>query len=465
MMEALNGTNDEYYAFLESKTQLGALKGFEPRFMPGFLFDFQAALVEWAVRKGRAAIFADCGLGKTPMALVWAQNVAEKTGKPVLILTPLAVGAQMLAEGEKFGIEAHRSRDGRARPNITIANYEMLHLFESGDFGGVVCDESSILKSYDGIRRQTITEFLRTVPYRLLTTATAAPNDYVELGTSSEALGELGHVDMLNRFFRNDQNNSSQGRGFMGQRNEWRFKHHAEQPFWRWVCSWARAVRRPSDLGFDDTRFVLPALSERETVVTARMPRPGLLFDLPAVGFHEEREVTRRTIEERCEAVAAKVADTGRPAVVWCHLNAEGDLLARLIPDAVQVSGADSDEAKEERFGAFKAGQTRVLVTKPKIGAWGLNWEHCSHLTYFPSHSYEQYYQAVRRCWRFGQTRPVLVDLVRTDGDVNVLANLQRKAVAADKMFSDLVAHMNDALTLERGQDYKAEVEIPGWLS
>jgi hypothetical protein len=453
-----------YEAFLERKAQLGAMDGFAPRWMPGFLFDFQAALVDWAVRKGRAAILADCGLGKAPMALVWAENVVRRTGGRVLILTPLAVGAQMLAEAAKFGVEAHRSGDGRPRPNITIANYERLHLFDPTDFAGVVCDESSILKAFDGVRRALVTEFLRRTAYRLLCTATAAPNDYVELGTSSEALGDLGHVDMLNRFFKNDLNNSSTGRGYLGARNEWRLKPHAAQPFWRWVCSWARAIRTPADLGYDDARFVLPALVERETVVTARTPRPGQLFDLAAVGFQEEREVTRRTIRERCDAAAATVADTGASAVVWCHLNAEGDLLERLIPGAVQVSGADADDIKEERFAAFASGQARVLVCKPKIGAWGLNWQHCAHVVYFPSHSYESYYQAVRRCWRFGQTRPVVVDLVRTDGDAAVLANLQRKAAQADRMFTDLVAHMTDARAVDRERGYAARVEVPRWL-
>lgn len=466
VLQALQPSEDggDYETFLARKAQLGAKHGFMPRYMPDYLFDFQRALVEWAVQQGRAAIFADCGLGKTPMALVWAENVIRQTKGRVLILTPLAVGAQMLEEAAKFDVEAHRSRDGKSKSNITVANYEVLHHFNPTDFAGVVCDESSILKSFDGVRRNMITEFLRTIPYRLLSTATAAPNDYVELGTSSEAIGDLGHIDMLNRFFKNTQNNTAMGRGFKGARNEWAFKQHAEQAFWRWVCSWARAMRRPSDLGFADTRFILPPLRERETVVTARVPRQGLLFDLPAVGFHEEREVTRRTIQERCEAAAEKVANTGRPAVVWCHLNAEGDLLEKLIPDAAQVSGDDSDERKEETFAAFKRGQVRVLVTKPKIGAWGLNWEHCAHVVYFPSHSYEQYYQAVRRCWRFGQTRSVLVDLVRTDGDANVLANLQRKAKAADKMFSDLVSHMHDALHIDKTRYYREEVTVPKWL-
>jgi len=340
----------------------------------------------------------------------------------------------------------------------------MLHLFDAHDFSGVVCDESSILKSFDGMRRNLITEFLRTIPYRLLCTATAAPNDYIELGTSSEALGYLGHMDMLNRFFKNGQNNSSLGRNHRAKA-EWYFKPYAEQSFWRWVCSWARACRKPSDMGFSDDRFLLPPLRVSNTVVAPSSPREGLLFDLQAVNFHEIREVRRRTITERCEAAAAKVIDTNRPAIVWCHLNDEGDLLSKLIPDAQQVSGSDSDNAKEEKLTAFKTGETRVLVTKPKIGAWGLNWEHCAHVVYFPSYSYEQYYQAIRRCWRFGQTQPVNVDMICTDGDTRVLEVIQHKSDAADKMFSDLVAHMNDELDIKTDHTYELQMEVPQWLS
>jgi hypothetical protein len=230
----------DYERFLDRKTQGGADHGFEPLWLPDFLFDFQRAMVQWSVRKGRAAIFADCGLGKTPMGLVWASNVARRACKPVLYLTPLAVTAQTVREAEKFGIEAIASREGASRGHIVITNYERLHYFEPVDFAGVVCDESSILKSYDGRRRSEITAFMRKMPYRLLQTATAAPNDYIELGTSSEALGYMGHMDMLNRFFKNDLNNSAQGR-FAGEVIKWRLKGHAELPFWRWVCSWARA--------------------------------------------------------------------------------------------------------------------------------------------------------------------------------------------------------------------------------
>lgn len=462
-MTAVNG---DYAAFLAAKSQMGARHGFRPLWMPSFLFDFQAALVEWAIEKGRAAIFADCGLGKTPMQLVWAENVARHTGGRVLILTPLAVAAQTVREGEKFGIEVRRERPVGA--GIVAANYERLHHFDPADYAGVVCDESSILKSFDGVRRAAITAFMRTVPYRLLCTATAAPNDYTELGTSSEALGYLGHMDMLHRFFKMDDQ-AREWMGGAGRRHitgggTWRLKGHAEEPFWRWVCSWARAIRRPSDLDCDDRAFVLPPLEEREHVVTARRLAAGHLFALPAHGLAEQREERRRTIAERCERVAALVSDTGAPALAWCHLNPEGDLLTRLIPGAVQVSGQDTDEEKEAKFLGFIDGSIRVVVTKPRIGAWGLNLQHCAHTVSFPSHSFEQYYQSVRRFWRFGQTRPVVMDLVTTEGERGVMANLQRKQAAADRMFDRLVVHMRQALHIDGGRAFLNPAEVPSWL-
>ena len=453
----------DYGEFLRQKSQGGADSGFAPVWMPDFLFDFQRELVEWAVRKGRAAIFADCGLGKTPMGLTWASNVARKTGKPVLYLTPLAVASQTVREAEKFGIEARQSKDGAHAGHIIVTNYERLHYFSSSDFGGVVCDESSVLKSFAGERRGEITAFMRQVPYRLLQTATAAPNDYIELGTSSEALGYMGHMDMLNRFFKNDLNNSAQGR-MCGEVIKWRLKGHAETPFWRWVCSWARAIRRPSDLGFNDDGFLLPPLHEVEHLVEANSLADGMLFALPAVGLKEQREERRRTVQERCQTVADLVNHTGQPALVWCHLNEEGDVLQSLIPDAVQVAGSDSDDRKEDRLESFADGRARVLITKPKIGAWGLNYQHCNHVTFFPSHSFEQYYQAVRRCWRFGQKRAVKVDIVTTEGERGVMRNLQRKSDQADAMFSRLVAEMNNALAIERANNMNTQVEVPSWL-
>lgn len=455
---------NEYHSFLNTKQQLGGDFGFDPDWMPDQAFPYQEALIQWAVRKGRAAVLADCGLGKTLIEMAWATNVARHTGKPVLILTPLAVTQQFVREGEKFGIDIARSAHGSIEAPIVVANYERLHLFNADDFAGVVCDESSILKSFEGTRRAEITEFMRLLPYRLLGTATAAPNDYTELGTSSEALGYLGHMDMLSRFFVNDQRSSRPIRGKFQTDGHWRFKGHAETAFWRWVSSWARALRRPSDIGFDDDGFDLPPLSIQDHGVRANTPRPGLLFDLPAKGFHEIREEQARTVRERCERVAALVSDTGQPAVVWCHRNDEGDTLESLIPDAQQVSGRDSDDSKEEKFGGFATGDIRVLITKPKIGAWGLNWQHCNHLTYFPSHSYEQYYQAVRRCWRFGQQRPVTVDIVATEGQQEIQESLKKKAGQADQMFSELVLHMNQGLSSDRLDTYNQNVEVPSWL-
>jgi len=323
----------------------------------------------------------------------------------------------------------------------------------------VVCDESSILKSFDGERKTQITTFMRKVPYRLLQTATAAPNDYMELGTSSEALGYLGYMDMIGKFFTKSTNKFR----FRGDGDTWRLKGHAVTPFWRWVCSWARAMRRPSDMGFDDGPLILPPLETVEHVATSSVLADGMLFAMPAVGLKEQREERRRSLRDRCEKVAALVGNTGEAALVWCHLNDEGDLLERIIPGAVQVSGDDSDEAKEEKFAAFTDGKARVLVTKPKIGAWGLNFQHCAHTVTFPSHSFEQYYQSVRRLWRFGQKRPVRVDIVLTEGEREVMKSLQRKAEQADEMFTKLVAEMGQAMSVGRDEQIK-KTEVPAWL-
>lgn len=461
-----------YAEFLAAKTQLADAGGFEPAELPDHLFPFQRELVEWAVRQGRGALFADCGLGKTPMELAWANEVKAHTGKPVLLLTPLAVSFQIAVEAVKFHTDAAVSRDGTIPAGVTITNYEQLEKFDPDDFGGVICDESSAIKSFEGTHRAQVTEFMRRTPYRLLATATAAPNDYLELGTSSEALGHLGYMDMLGRFFVNDQRTSTHrpagvkgGNAVQhGTMSQYRFKGHAEQPFWRWVSSWARAIRKPSDFGYDDTGFVLPELHQRVTVVEAATPPDDMLFEVPAVGLSEERRENRRTLTERCEAAAAALADA-ETAVAWCNLNDESALLTRLIPGAVEVCGSDTAEAKEEKLHAFSDGQIKVLVTKPVIGAWGLNWQHCHRMMFFPSHSYEQYYQAVRRCWRFGQTQPVTVDVITTEGGRRILANLQRKSVKADQMFDALLSHMTEALRIDRGRVYPHALELPAWAS
>jgi hypothetical protein len=454
----------DYAAFLATKRNAAGGSGFavDPADLHPALFPFQRDLVAWALHRGRAALFEDTGLGKTLQELVWADQVVRRTGGNVLILTPLAVSHQTVAEAAKFGIEARRSHDGTAHRGVTVTNYDRLHLFDPDDFAGLVADESAILKAFDGVRRGEITAFMRRMRYRLLCSATPAPNDYIELGTSSEALGYLGHVDMLNRFFRNDRNNSATGRAY-GKQAVWRFKGHAEEPFWRWVCSWARAIRTPSDMGYDDGAFALPPLIERQHVVESNTAPEGMLFAVEAVSLREQRAERRRTLTARCERVAELVAHD-RPALVWCHLNDEGNALERAIPGAVQVVGHESDAAKEEKLVAFASGQARVLVTKPSIAGWGLNFQHCAHVTFFPSHSFEQYYQGVRRCWRFGQTRPVTVDIVTTEGERRVLANLRAKARAADAMFARLVATMNDHLHLERVDGFTQPEIVPAWL-
>jgi hypothetical protein len=470
-----------YQKFIYQKSQLGGDHGFEPTFFPDGVFDFQRHLVQWACRKGRAAIFADCGLGKSLMQLTWAQNVVERTNKNVLVLTPLAVGPQTVKEAERFGIEAKRSNDGKPAARITVTNYEKLHLFDPCDFIAVCCDESSILKHVKGATQKNVTRFMSKLPYRSLWTATAAPNDYTELGTSSEALGELNHSEMLRMFFRQmDQKTTDQYEkrienlekaanhfaklSFRVSQaiNGWRLKGHAHDHFWRWVCSWARACRKPSDLGFSDHGYDLPPLIENEHVFQPDTPPDGMLFTMAAFGLKEERDERKRTLEQRCRK-SAELVDHDRPAVVWCHTNAEGDALERMIPGAVQISGSTPDELKEAHYQAFADGSARVLVTKPKIGAWGLNWQHCNHVVTFASHSYEQYYQSVRRCWRFGQTRPVTVDIIASEGELRVKENMARKAAQADKMFSELVLHMSNSIR-ETRKIKTITPSLPSWI-
>lgn len=458
----------DYKKFLEKKSQLSGNFGFKPSFIPDYLFDFQKALVEWSLEKGRSGLFEDCGLGKSVQELVWAQNIIEHTNKPVLLLTPLAVSMQMVKEAEKFEIEIERSKSGNFKKKLVVTNYESLHNFDSNKFAGVICDESSILKNFKGHIKHDINMFMRKVKYRLLATATAAPNDYIELGTSSEALGYLGYMDMLGKFFKNDQNNcASNKRGRFNEATKWRLKGHAEIAFWRWITSWSRAIRKPSDLGFEDKDFNLPKLNinHNELDVVGFSPK-GFFPELSvsARGLKEQREETRETINDRCKKTADIVNNSKDFYVVWCNLNAEGDLLEKLIPDAIQVSGKDKDDKKEEKLIAFSNGKHRVMIIKPKIGAFGLNWQHCNRVIYFPTHSYEQYYQAIRRCWRFGQKREVFVDLIYSKGFENVMTNLERKQDQATIMFENLVKEMNNSLSIQNNNNFNLKEELPKWF-
>lgn len=403
-------------------------------------------------------------MGKTGIQLSWADNVVRSTNRPVLILTPLAVGSQTVREAGKFGFDVEQSRDGRFSKKIVVTNYEQLGKFKCSDFSGVVADESSILKNSMGRTKAAVTEFMRTIDYRLLCTATPSPNDFMELGTSAEALGELGYQDMVTRFFRQETTaeRKTHHRAWARQL-KWVLKGHAKTDFWRWICSWSRACRKPSDLGFSDEGYVLPELIVREHLVEARAKREGFLFDLPAITIDDQREERRRTLKERCEKVA-ELIDHDEPAIAWCHLNPEGDLLAKLIPDSIQVSGADSDEEKEAALMAFVNGDVRVLVTKPKVAGFGLNFQHCAHQTHFPSYSWEQFHQCKHRSHRFGQKRQVELDIVTTEGEFGVLASLQRKAAQVDVMFSRLVELANNHLVIARENPFTASADIPGWL-
>lgn len=453
---------DGYAEFLARKSQLGGEFGLQSPDLPDWLFPFQRSLVEWALRKGRAAIFADCGLGKTPMQLVWADNIVRKTNRPIMLVTPLAVGQQTISEADKFGIEAVRTRDGKhdGKPRIYVTNYEQLHKYDAADFAGCVCDESSAIKDFKSERKAAVTDFMKSMEYRLLCTATAAPNDYWELGTSSEALGYLGFRDMITHFFKQDTAKDYLGWG----RTKYRFRGHAEQPFWSWVCSWARSIRRPSDLGFDDTAFALPELVERSVIVSTAQPRGGMLFTIPAKDMREERAERRHSIPERCEIAARLADDEQGHSALWCELNEEADHLESMLKDVVQVKGSMSDDEKEEALVAFSRGQIRRIVTKPKIGAWGLNWQHCNNVVVFPSHSYEQYYQLVRRCYRFGQTKPVKVTSIVCEGESGILPNLQRKQDQANKMFDSIVKHMADSLHLVTLDTFNNQERVPAWL-
>jgi len=456
--------SEAYERFIATKAKHCEPAGFAPAYMPDWAMDFQSHLIDWSVRLGRAAVFAECGLGKTPMQLAWAENVVRKTNRPVMLATPLAVGAQTIAEAEKFGIAAKRTRDGVMTDEacVWVTNYEQLHKYDPSRFAGFVGDESSAIKDSKSIRCDVVGEFCRRMPYRSLWTATAAPNDYHELGTSSDVLGYLGYRDMLTKFFKQDNDKSIAG-GW--GRAKYRFIGHAEQPFWSWVCSWARSLRKPSDLGFDDSRFILPPLNEVEHVVKTAKPRAGALFTMAAKDMREERAERRHSIAERCGKVAELLESVVGPAVAWCELNDEGDELERIIPGCVQVSGSDSDDEKEEKLIAFSSGQIQRLVTKPKIGAWGLNWQHCADVAVLPSHSYEQYYQLVRRFYRFGQKRQVNVHLVLCEGEIGILKSLRRKQEQADRMFSSVVKHMGDALHILSADFFPTKEEVPSWLS
>lgn len=439
----------EYLNFLEAKRHSQSSDGIPCRWIPAGMFGFQKYITEYALNKGRCGVFLDTGLGKTLIELTVAVNHIRHTNKPVLILTPLAVAFQFLKEAEKFGIDdVEYSRDVRYKSKIVIANYERLDKFNPFDFDCVILDESSILKNFDGAIRNQVNAFLKKIPYRYLFTATPSPNDFVELGTSSEALGYLGYTDMLTKFFRNNEDTINP----MNIGTKWVLKGHAVDAFFQWVSSFSISMRKPSDLGFADGNFILPELhtdyhsvkNESNLVVNGQM----MLFNAIATRLTEVRAEQKDTIVNRCEK-AVELAAGHDTSVYWCNFNEEGDLLERLDKDACQIKGTMSLEKKEEILLAFLNGDIKKLITKPKITAFGLNWQHCNHTVYFPTFSYEQWYQALRRFWRFGQTRPVYADMVYSDGQKRVLDALLAKATKADELFGKLNYHLNSTFEVK----------------
>lgn len=421
-----------YEEFLARKVLIHPPTGIVPGGVHAMLFDFQRDIVKWALRKGRAAIFADCGLGKTLMQLEWARQIPGR----VLILTPLAVAAQTVREAEKIGLDAVYARTpGSSR--ITVTNYQMLEHFGDDDYEGVVLDESSILKSFTGKFRNEVIEKFQSVPFRLACTATPAPNDHMELGNHSEFLGSMTRTEMLAMFFVHDG----------GDTAKWRLKGHAESSFWKWVCSWAVMMRKPSDLGYDDERFRLPELRiDSRQVDTKQEALPGQLFAVPANTMDERRTARRESISERCAEAARLVAEHPKDQwLIWCNLNTESQAASALIPGAVELTGSDDPERKEEIMLGFASGSVRVLVSKPSICGFGMNFQNCHRMIFLGlNDSYEQFYQALRRCWRFGQNNPVDCHVITSKLECAVLENIERKEQDAAKMAEGMVVHMKD---------------------
>jgi len=456
----------EYTEFLNAKKHTSIDYGIKPTFIPDKMFDFQKHVSEYAIRKGRCAIFLDTGLGKTLIELCIAKNYVHHTNKTALIITPLAVAGQHLKEAEKFGIDdVEHTKDGKFKKKIVLINYERLHYLDPSDFDCVILDESSILKNFDGATKQYITAFLKKVKYRYLSTATPSPNDYIELGTSSEALGYLGYVDMLSKFFKNKQG-SIQKQKQINKGDDYYLKPHAEDDFWKWVASWSKSARKPSDLGFSDELFLLPELHEIETIIRNENPLTingqTSMFALPAIGFSEIKQEAKATIRQRCE-IAIEKTSKHNISVYWCNLNDEANALKEMDRTAVEVRGNMDIDKKEDILLNFATGEIKKLITKTSITAFGLNWQHCNHTTYFPTYSYEQYYQAIRRFWRFGQKNPVTVDLILSDGQERIMQSLIAKKNKAARMFQKLSDQTNSNFEIKH-KEFNKEVKLPKFI-
>lgn len=429
------------------------------------LFPHQRDLISWALRRGRAAIFADTGLGKTAMQLEWARHLPVAR---TLILAPLAVAEQTVREGERLGITVNECRDGsEVRDGITITNYERLHRFDPAAFDAVILDESSIIKHHDAKTLRILLDAFAQTPWKLCATATPAPNDYTELGTHAEFLGVCTRAEMLAEFFTHDG----------GETKTWRLKGHARAEYWRWVASWAALVQKPSDLGYPDDGYRLPPFTVHHHIADVPLDEvlaSGQLFAFEAKSLMERRQARKVSIGARVAAVAERVNADRQPWIVWCDLNAESEALATAIPDAVEVRGSQDIDEKERRLRAFASGNTRVLVTKPSIAGFGLNWQHCARVAFVGvTDSWESYYQAVRRCWRFGQQREVEVHIFTSEMEGAVVANLARKekdaAVMAAELSAMTAAEVRSNVaggTARQTNEYAPTkaMEVPAWL-
>ena len=460
---------DSYHEFLKSKEIRYDSCGFEPDEENDLLFRWQSDIVRWALMKGRAAIFADCGLGKTPMQLQWAEQVSKHEGKPVLICAPLAVAAQTKREGEKFRIPVTICRSQQdVRFGVNVTNYEMLEHFDADVFSGVVLDESSILKDATSATRKMLTEKFRETPFKLCCTATPSPNDFMELGTHSEFLGVMKQPEMLATFFCHDGGNTS----------KWRLKGHAEKKFFEWIASWACCITNPDDLGYDGSDFVLPELRIHEIVTESREMTNSegqyTIFAETSQTLNERREARRNSLGDRVQAAAEIANSTDEQVLVWCDLNAESEALTEAIDGAVEVRGSQTPTYKENAMNGFTDGVNRVLVSKPSIAGWGMNWQQCNQMIFVGlSDSFEAYYQAVRRCWRFGQTRPVDVYIIISEAEGCVKQNIERKQADAQRMTRELVRYTKDILSAEirhttRMSESYIPVErmvLPAWIA
>jgi DNA modification methylase len=444
-------TYDEY---ITSKQKIAKSCGFDPLPFIAPLFEWQKQIVSWAVKKGRAALFEDCGLGKTAQQLEWASQVFRKTGGSILILTPLAVASQTVREAAKFGIEAKQASfdDEILTPGIWITNYEKLEHFDCSQFAGVVLDESSILKAFTGKTRIALTNAFSKTPYRLCCTATPSPNDYTELGQHAEFLGICSPAQMLATFFVNDTFNTG----------DWRLKKHAESEFWKWLASWAACVSKPSDIGFDDSDYILPSLNMQTILVDSdeSVDTGEDLFriaTLSATTMHREMRITSPA---RCDAVAAIVNQSHESWIVWCNTNDEADGLIERIPDAVEVRGSDSSDKKQRLLSDFSEGRARVIITKPSIAGFGLNWQHCRNVAFVGlSYSFEDFYQALRRSYRFGQKQQVNGFIVQAKTEGAILRSIERKIEQHKKMQQNMTLAAKE-LTFSNREDILAKTDI-----